>query len=87
MKRFTAVLAVVAGLTAACNREPGQQILAARTDPGPVQDSQEFQLPVGATTTTFANIPRDWPPTRPPPPGSAARSSCSCTAACIPQRR
>lgn len=52
MKRITALLAVVAGVATACNKEPGEQILAARGSAGPVQYTQEFSLPVGATTTT-----------------------------------
>ena len=52
MNRITAVLVVVAGVATACNREPGEELLAARSDPGPVQYSQEFSLPVGATTNT-----------------------------------
>lgn len=51
MKRITAVMVAVAGV-AACNQEPGEQLLAARTSPVPVQYSQEFSLPLGATTTT-----------------------------------
>lgn len=34
------------------NQEPSEQILAARGTQAPVQYSQEFSLPVGATTTT-----------------------------------
>lgn len=52
MKRIIATLTVLAGL-AACNSEPGEQIVAARTgEPTPVQYSQTFSMPVGATTTT-----------------------------------
>jgi hypothetical protein len=53
MKRITAVLAVAAGLIAACNREPSApRVTAASTATTPGQYSQEFSLPVGATTTT-----------------------------------
>jgi len=53
MKRITAVLAASAGLIAACNRESSApSIDAATTSTTPVQYSQEFSLPVGATTTT-----------------------------------
>jgi hypothetical protein len=53
MKRFTALLAGAVGLIAACNPEPNAPTLAASTAAGtPVQYSQNFSLPVGATTTT-----------------------------------
>jgi hypothetical protein len=53
MKRFTAVLAGAVGLLAACNPEPNAPTIAGMsTTATPTQFSQEFSLPVGATTTT-----------------------------------
>lgn len=53
MKRITALLAGLSGLTVACSEPSDERILAPRVTSGtPAQYSQSFSLPVGATTTT-----------------------------------
>lgn len=52
MKRITTLLAAVVGISAACGREPSEQILASTITASPLSVSRSFEQMVSATATS-----------------------------------